>query len=39
MRARTPVGFFLGIPGGLGGGCKVVGEMLGHDFLEEFKMM
>ena len=39
MKPGTRVGFSLGIPGGLGGGCKVVVEMLGHDFLEEFKMM
>ena len=34
MKPRTLVGLSLGIPGGLGGGFKVVVEMLGQDFLE-----
>ena len=34
MKARIPVGLFLGILGDLGGGFKVLVGMLGHDFLD-----
>ena len=39
MKPKTHEGLFLGIPGDLGGGFKVLVGMLGHDFLDRHAEM